>query len=124
MDGPVAIEPGGFGELLRRYRIAAGLTQEALAEKAGLSARGLSDLERGLRKWPQAATVRRIVAALNLDAGEAARLQAAGMPPLPAQRSFVNPVGSAARVPVQLTSFIGREKEVAEVERLLDRTRL
>jgi transcriptional regulator with XRE-family HTH domain len=26
-----------FGELLRRYRVACGLTQEALAERAGLS---------------------------------------------------------------------------------------
>ena len=36
----------GFGELLRRYRVAAGLTQEALAERAGISTRGVSDLER------------------------------------------------------------------------------
>ena len=33
---------------MRRYRLAAGLTQEELAERAGLSARGISDLERGL----------------------------------------------------------------------------
>jgi transcriptional regulator with XRE-family HTH domain len=38
-----------FGALLRRYREEAGLTQEALAERAGLSARGISDLERGIR---------------------------------------------------------------------------
>ena len=30
----------GFGGLLRRYRLAAGLTQEELAERSGLSARG------------------------------------------------------------------------------------
>ena len=36
-----------FGDLLRGYRLAAGLTQEELAAQAGLSARGLSDLERG-----------------------------------------------------------------------------
>ena len=34
-----------FGDLLRRQRLAAGLTQEKLAELAGLSVRGLSDLE-------------------------------------------------------------------------------
>ncbi len=37
-----------FGELLRRSRVATGLTQEELAERAGLSARGISDLERGV----------------------------------------------------------------------------
>jgi transcriptional regulator with XRE-family HTH domain len=42
-------EPRGFGELLRRYRTAARLTQEELAEQAGLSVRGIQDLERGLR---------------------------------------------------------------------------
>jgi transcriptional regulator with XRE-family HTH domain len=33
-----------FGDLLRRYRLAAGLTHEALAERAALSARAISDL--------------------------------------------------------------------------------
>ena len=41
-----------FGESLRRYRLAAGLTQEALARLAGLSARGIADLERGSRRFP------------------------------------------------------------------------
>jgi len=38
------------GDLLRRYRLTAGLTQEELAALSGLSARGLSDLERGARR--------------------------------------------------------------------------
>ncbi len=37
-----------FGEVLRRYRVAAGLTHEALAERAALSARWVQDLERGV----------------------------------------------------------------------------
>src|SRR5437763_7586283 len=54
-----------FGTLLRRTRIAAGLTQEELAERAGISRRSLGDMERGgrtrrartpwpcwLRRWP------------------------------------------------------------------------
>jgi transcriptional regulator with XRE-family HTH domain len=39
-------QPPTFGQLLKRCRIAAGLTQEALGERAGLSARGISDMER------------------------------------------------------------------------------
>ena len=41
-----------FGQLLKRYRIAAGLTQEALAERSGLAVRSLSDLERDVRRLP------------------------------------------------------------------------
>src|SRR5215207_9155402 len=45
--------PGEFGERLRRYRSLVGLTQEALAERAGLSVRGIADLERGARRFPR-----------------------------------------------------------------------
>ena len=41
-----------FGSLLRRYRLAAGLTQEELAERANLSVQGISNLERGVRRLP------------------------------------------------------------------------
>ena len=56
-----------FGALLRRYRLAAGLTQEALAERAGVSERGVQDLERGVRVAPRAETVRLLADALGLD---------------------------------------------------------
>jgi len=39
-----------FGTLLRRRRVAAGFTQEALAERSGLSARAISDLERSVKQ--------------------------------------------------------------------------
>jgi transcriptional regulator with XRE-family HTH domain len=41
------MEPTTFGALLKRSRMAAGLTQEALAERANLSTRAVSDLESG-----------------------------------------------------------------------------
>ena len=41
-----------FGDLLRRHRRARDLTQEALAERAGVSVRAISDLERGARTHP------------------------------------------------------------------------
>jgi len=70
----------GFGELLRRYRVAAGLTQQELAERAGLSVRGLSDLERGLRRRPHADTARRIAEVLALDPDNKATLLAGRAP--------------------------------------------
>src|SRR2546427_1901000 len=63
-----------FGELLRRYRLAAGLTQEALARQAGLSARGIADLERGARRSPYPDTIQRLADALLLDATQRASL--------------------------------------------------
>ena len=63
-----------FGELLRGYRLAAGLTQEVLAEQAGLSARGIADLERGIHRFPYPDTVERLAAALNLGEHDRSRL--------------------------------------------------
>jgi class 3 adenylate cyclase len=64
-----------FGALLKRYRVAAGLTQEALAERAGLSADAISTLERGLRLAPRRDTVRLLTDALRLSAGDRALLE-------------------------------------------------
>jgi transcriptional regulator with XRE-family HTH domain len=60
--------------LLRRYRLAAGLTQEALAERAGLSVAGLSELESGKRQSPCRHTVALLTQALGLMASEAEAL--------------------------------------------------
>jgi transcriptional regulator with XRE-family HTH domain len=68
--------PPSFGELLRRYREAAELTQEALAERAELSARGLRYLEQGVRR-PYQQTVRRLAESLALAPEERRALEAA-----------------------------------------------
>ena len=49
---------GSLAELLRRLRLAAGLTQEELAESAGISARSVSDLERGIARTARKETAR------------------------------------------------------------------
>src|SRR5437016_2038065 len=64
--------PPAFEELLRQYRAAAGLTQEELAEAARLSARAISDLERGVKHRPHGYTVERLAAALGLSAADRA----------------------------------------------------
>src|SRR5215470_610238 len=55
-----------FGGLLRRLRIDAGLSQEELAEKATVSARSVSDLERGVTRTARPQTARLLAAALGL----------------------------------------------------------
>src|SRR5215207_3985416 len=77
MGADPSAEAPTFGELLHRYRVAAGLTQEALAERAGLSARGISDLERGARAGPRRNTLRLLIEALRLSPNEQATLVAA-----------------------------------------------
>lgn len=59
-----------FGALLRRYRRAAALSQEALAERAGLTAQAISALERGVRQVPYRDTVRMLGDALDLAPAE------------------------------------------------------
>src|SRR5262245_46255179 len=61
-----------FAALLHRYRHRSGLTQEALAERAGLSRAAVSLLERGNIRVPQRATVEMLSAALALAPEEAA----------------------------------------------------
>ncbi len=63
-----------FGALLKRYRIASGLTQEDLAAQAGMSTRGVSDLERGARRAPYKSTIALLSEALHLSAQEHAAL--------------------------------------------------
>lgn len=116
-------ERADFGELLRRYRLATGLTQEALAERTGLSVRGLSDLERGARRAPQPGTIRRLVQALDLSDAERATLHAVR------DRRATATANRARRappsnLPAPLTSFVGRERELAEARRFLESCRL
>jgi len=59
-------QPSEFGALLKRYRRAASLSQEALAERADLSARVVSDIERGVIQVPQRDAVTRLADALML----------------------------------------------------------
>lgn len=69
--------PLPFGAVLRRHRVLSGLTQEALAERAGLSVRAISDLERGVNRTPQPGTLDLLAKALQLSAEERDSFEAA-----------------------------------------------
>ena len=56
----------GFAGLLRQLRAQARLTQEELAEAAGLSPRSVSDLERGINRTARKDTAELLAAALGL----------------------------------------------------------
>ncbi len=61
-----------FGQLVRRARAAAGLTQEELAAAAGLGVRTISDIERGRTSRPRIATVGLLARCLELSGPPAA----------------------------------------------------
>ena len=109
-----APSPPSFADLLRQHRLTAGLSQERLAERSGLSVRGLSDLERGARRRPQAETLRLLAEALGLTPAERAGLAMAAHgeavpPPAPAAHG-----GAPARpsLPVPPTPLVGRGREL------------
>jgi predicted ATPase/transcriptional regulator with XRE-family HTH domain len=127
----VALEPSTFGDVLRQLRLEAGLTQEELAERAGLSARGLSDLERGLRRTPRLGTVRLVADALHLDDTRRERLLGSRQP-----RCVWNSAGAAAPRGIDVSAgattplhpdtagLIDRQHDVAELRRLVRTHRL
>jgi non-specific serine/threonine protein kinase len=140
--------PPTFGELLRRFRLAASISKERLAERAGLSVQALSALESGRRQAPYRRTVALLAHALGLSTEDATLLEAAvvreRMPavvapevgrqdqetlPEPQIGGEAAPVAHAAQpartyLPLALTSFIGRAREQAEVRALLGAARL
>jgi predicted ATPase/transcriptional regulator with XRE-family HTH domain len=120
-----------FGDLLRRFRLAAGLTQEELAARAGLSRRGITDLERGARTTPRRETLDLLATALGLAGDDLtvfvatarhARVAPAAAPrtppgtpptPLDPQRT------PRHNLPVQPTPLLGRAEQVAALTALL-----
>jgi len=103
-----------FGGLLRRLRTDAGLTQEELAEAAGVSPRSVSDLERGINLTARRDTARLLADALSLTGEARAEFEA-----IARGRPTGAPVGGTAAatrtLPRDIASFTGREPEFREL---------
>jgi predicted ATPase/DNA-binding XRE family transcriptional regulator len=108
-----------FGRRLRRLRETAGLTQEELAEEAHLSAKGISDLERGQRRRPYPQTVRSLADALELSENERAALVAV-VPRRGTPRIAAAPAPERV-LPMPSTPLVGRELTLDEVRALIRR---
>ncbi|HEV8637512.1 MAG TPA: helix-turn-helix domain-containing protein, partial [Chloroflexota bacterium] len=124
-------EPAPLGDQLRRLRVRAGLTQEVLAERAGLGVATIGALEEGRRRRPYPSTVAALAAALGLaPADRAALLELASGPsarpdapgPPPTAHGTTRPA-ARVRLPVPPTALIGRETEVAAASAMLDPAR-
>jgi tetratricopeptide (TPR) repeat protein/DNA-binding XRE family transcriptional regulator len=123
--------PVTFAALLRRLRAAARLTQEDLAEAAGLSPRSVSDLERGIATSPRRDTIRLLADALGLTGQVRADFEAVGRGrpvgdagPEGAGSGAGAGIGTAGAVagaptirglPRDIGSFTGRQEELQEL---------
>jgi tetratricopeptide (TPR) repeat protein/transcriptional regulator with XRE-family HTH domain len=121
-------EPGyRFGELLRRYRVRAGLSQAELAERAGLSVRALSDMERGRTTRPFIRSVRLLCDALSVPETGRTKLFGALQPStgsgvgLKSARAAVTHAPSAVprQLPAAVAHFTGRAAELELLTGLL-----
>ena len=107
---------------LRRLREAAGLTQEELADRAGLSRKAISVLERGERKRPYPHTVRSLADALGLSEDERASLLES-VPKRDAASATAPATGlELDLLPAPPTPLVGRERELEEVADFLSRS--
>jgi predicted ATPase/DNA-binding XRE family transcriptional regulator len=106
-----------FGPLLRRLRIGAALTQEELAERAGVSARLVSDLERGIILRPRRDTVQMLADGLGLADAERDEFAAVAR----GDRPPASTTPPRTNLPSPPTPLVGRETDVATALSLLQR---
>ena len=105
-----------LASLLRQHRADARLTQEELAEAARLSPRSVSDLERGIHRSARKDTARLLADALGLSGPKRELFIAVAQGKVAPARP--------SNLPAQLTTFVGRETELAEVRALVAASRL
>jgi predicted ATPase/DNA-binding XRE family transcriptional regulator/Tfp pilus assembly protein PilF len=122
MSAPQALS---LSALLRRFRVAAGLTQDELAQRARVSVRAVSDLERGVRRAPHKDTLTLLMEALSLNESDrdllaeaARRSRRASIPPSTAALRTGAPPHA---IPAALTPLIGRDREEEAIMHLLAR---
>ncbi len=114
-------EHSTFGVLLRRYRQAAGVSQETLAAQAGLSTRAISDLERGINRNPRSDTLDLLAGALPLTSHQQNLLRSSARP---GRAAGASPVSPSHGLPLSPTAMIGREQEHTRALALIQRSQV
>jgi len=116
-----------FGEMLRDLRLQAGLSQEALAELAQMSASGIGVLERGVRRAPQRQTLDLLAGALNLSRPDRERFQAAADRAGNARRPRAREAAAAVpnqNLPHAITKFVGSDGVIESLSKEASNRRL
>jgi predicted ATPase/transcriptional regulator with XRE-family HTH domain len=106
------MEESRFGELLRRWRLGANLSQAELAARAGVSIQAIGALERGDRRAPRSQTVVMLADALELGARDRAALRDAARGHRRARLGEASPPSPLVTPDAGL---IGRDEALGEV---------
>jgi predicted ATPase/transcriptional regulator with XRE-family HTH domain len=117
----VVTSPPYLASILRNFRRSAGLTEEELADRANLSVRTISDLERGLKVTPQSGTVELLADALALSPGDRETLLAS-VPRRRHRPRTPDSVTQSGHLPIDVTPLIGRERDEATAAHVLGST--
>lgn len=113
------LTPRTFGEVLRRHRLAGGMTQEELASRSGLSVRAIGNLERDRSARPYPRSVRILADALALtdvQYDELKNLARGGRGGAEAG------LGGPSQLPGGVAHFVGRERELRVLDELAGRS--
>src|ERR1700677_1460552 len=111
-----------FGILLKRHRAEAGLTQEELADRSGVPARTISDLERSVNRTGRLHTVQRLASALSLSQPKRRAFEAVGRggQDRPATAAEWAVVGA----PLGRTTLADRDLDVTQILDLIKTSRV
>ncbi len=111
-----------FGERLCAARQSAGLSQEDLAERSGLSVRAVGNLERGRTRAPHPDSVRRLADALELHGAARGDFIAAAVrrPVHQTTAGWNGPPVVPRQLPAAVNGFAGRPGELAKLDRLTE----
>ena len=104
-----------FAGLLRELRVAAQLTQEELAEAAGLSSRTVSDLERGVNRTTHKETARLLADALHLTGPARTQFEAVARGRDPGGAGAGAAAAATRTLPRDIASFTGRQQELQQL---------
>jgi transcriptional regulator with XRE-family HTH domain len=107
----------GFGEGVRLRRLRIGMTQEELAERAGVSVRGLRKLEAGDISRPRPRTVRALAAALGVHTAEWEDFRSGAHPSSPGRAPFRWP--PPRQLPAESPHSVFGERELAALDAAL-----